>query len=865
MANLFLPIPVPSANGPGAAVNISAFGWIKSFSIEGTLVGNVTLEMSNDAVTWAPIATLSVPGDICTSFAAVWVRANVGGFVQGAAVLAVGGDDSGTLTTPVPVLPGNGTGAPVNIAAFGQKKTVLYSGGPMYTDLTVIVEISEDGVAFSELITFSGPVPASKSFECSIEAIRTTVVGFVAGVVTVSVTAVQDSSSAVSLQDAYNASTGIPVTITLSPALGGIVIVGVPGVPDPLFAVIDNLGNPALTVQSDPATAVVVRNIAMNDGGTAAFFEGDAGSTAPVSAASTGRIRYDETTNRWQVSENGGAYVNLDGMTTLQEAYDNSTGVPVDIQLAVVRGGIRILDVAAQTTPSFEVSSSASAQDSIMVTRTFAGAGIGIDVSMSAASTGVGINVSHVGSGAALQATASGSGLALNVTTSGTGQQASFTNVSDTATISTTFFRVPTVATGGTNLRLSDNGNFTGFLFELLHTGTGTGIQFVHSAGAGTSFNLNRSPGVVTAGVGLQIIYGANTTGTMVNLSQAGSGIAFNLQSTGVGTTLQVGATGVSASTAIIFSASNSPTFNTSNTAATAVIANAFNRLPAAPIGGSILRLSSNVNFTGIGLEIISGAAAGSDTGINVVMRGSGIGCVLHDQAANAHTGILLRLQHDITGSTGLLLEMLKRPAAATAGDFASIIVGGNASGNIWAVTHDGSGDYESISMTGAGRYLSLTHTGAGEVWRIIGPAALVLSVMTTGGLLQHVAGSAAAPSMSFTLSTATGFFRSAADIIGVSVAGTERFQFTSTGTGEFIPPADNAGSVGSAARRFALVRAVTITSGDLAFEDEVCPRCKKEFQVEDEIVLKVHRIARDEAGRRVSYSVPQHASCPHA
>ena len=498
----------------------------------------------------------------------------------------------------------------------------------------------------------------------------------------------------------------------------------------------------------------------------------------PVSAVGTVRLR--SFGGSFQASENGAAYLNVlvTGDNTLQSSYEASTGVPVDIQLAAVRGGIRILDVAAQTTPSFEVSSSASAQDSIMVTRTFAGAGIGIDVSMGATSTGVGINVSHTGSDAALQATASGSGLALNVTTSGTGQQASFTNVSDTATISTTFFRVPTVATGGTNVRLSDNGNFTGFLFELLHTGTGTGIQFVHSAGAGTSFNLNRSPLVATAGNALQITYGANTTGTMVNLSQAGSGIAFNLQSTGVGTTLQVGATGVSASAAIIFSASNSPTFNTSNTAATAVIANAFNRLPAAPIGGSILRLSSNVNFTGIGLEIISGAAAGSDTGIDVVMRGSGIGCVLHDQAANAHTGLLLRLQHDQTGSTGLLLEMRKSPAAATAGDLTSIIVGGNASGNIWAVTHGGSGDYESIAMTGAGRYLTLSHTVAGEVWRITGPAALVTSVLTTAGAMQLAAGTVGAPSFTFTLSATTGFFRSAADVVDLSIAGTSKYSF---------------------------------------------------------------------------------------
>jgi hypothetical protein len=69
---------------------------------------------------------------------------------------------------------------------------------------------------------------------------------------------------------------------------------------------------------------------------------------------------------------------------------------------------------------------------------------------------------------------------------------------------------------------------------------------------------------------------------------------------------------------------------------------------------------------------------------------------------------------------------------------------------------------------------------------------------------------------------------------------------------------------VGTAARRFALVRAVTITSGDLAFEDERCPKCGVEFGEGDELVLKVHRVGMDEQGKRVSYSVPMHADCEH-
>jgi len=663
MANLFLAIPVPSADGPGAAVNISAFGWVKSFSVVGNLIGNITLEISNDNITWNPIATLVVPGDICTSFASMFVRANVAGYVSGAAIMAVGSDDAGTLTAAVSVPPGNGTGAPVNISAFGQKKTVLYSGGTMYTDLTVIVEISEDGVTFSELASFSGPVPAARSFECSLQSIRTTVIGFVSGVVTVSVSAVNDpASGSDTLQQAYDASTGVPVDIQLSVVNGGIRILGAPGVPDPLFAVVDNAGNIALAVQSAPASAVVIRNLTLNDGGTAAFLEGDSGSTAPVSAASTGRIRYNEVAQKWQISENGGAYFSLDGITTLQEAYDASVGTPVNIQLAAVRGGIRILDVAAQTTPSFEVSSSASPQDSIMVTRTFAGGGIGIDVSMAVGTTGTGINISHSGSGAPFAIT--------------------------------------------------------------------------HSAGAATSWALTRTPGVVTAGTGINIVYGANTTGIVANISQSGSGNVIQVTNTGAGAILNLLATGAGQVASWSHSGTNATPFSWNNSSNTAGVSTSWTRLPTVATGGTIFRLSSNINFTGISLEIISGGAGGTDTGILMIMRGSGAGASFSDQAPNAHTGTMLALQHNITGSTGLLLSMAKNPAAATAGDLCSITMGVNTSGNVWTISQSGTGHVFNVTetATGTGRLVNTSWLGTGEIWRFTGTAGAILNVRTVDG-----------------------------------------------------------------------------------------------------------------------------------
>mgnify|MGYP000477528826 CR=1 FL=1 len=58
-------------------------------------------------------------------------------------------------------------------------------------------------------------------------------------------------------------------------------------------------------------------------------------------------------------------------------------------------------------------------------------------------------------------------------------------------------------------------------------------------------------------------------------------------------------------------------------------------------------------------------------------------------------------------------------------------------------------------------------------------------------------------------------------------------------------PYTDNVGSVGTDSYRWALVRAVTVTQGDIGFgpEDQPCPVCGKKFEVGDVVVLKVHKV----------------------
>lgn len=103
-----------------------------------------------------------------------------------------------------------------------------------------------------------------------------------------------------------------------------------------------------------------------------------------------------------------------------------------------------------------------------------------------------------------------------------------------------------------------------------------------------------------------------------------------------------------------------------------------------------------------------------------------------------------------------------------------------------------------------------------------------------------------------------------------ISITPDSKSQFHSnmvmTGDYEFLPYLDDIGSIGAAGRRFSLVRAKTITSGDIGFDDEACPLCDQPFKEGEELVLKVMRREFDDRnGQTVCYTVPTHLNCAHS
>ncbi len=160
MANLFLNLPAPAANGNGAAVDVSAMGLIKTIVVVGNgsaFEPMVTIECSNESspVHWFPIWTFQVPTEMTFEVACMWMRVNIQNYRGGGAPgVDVGSTDDGTVFATLPVPIGNGVGAAVLVDTLPIWKTVQV-GGAMRGAL--LIQVSEDGATeWADAMSFSG-------------------------------------------------------------------------------------------------------------------------------------------------------------------------------------------------------------------------------------------------------------------------------------------------------------------------------------------------------------------------------------------------------------------------------------------------------------------------------------------------------------------------------------------------------------------------------------------------------------------------------------------------------------------------------------------------------------------------------------
>jgi hypothetical protein len=151
MANIFVNLPMPAGDGPGAAVDVSALGKEKSIVMGGDFGGaTVAIEVSTDGGTvFKPIWLFQDAGKKVLPVAAQFMRT----FVRGrgssgpfTATANVGADDAGALFAVIPVPAVDGPGTPVDVSALGNFTTFVVGGE--FPGVTVSFEVSEDGVDY---------------------------------------------------------------------------------------------------------------------------------------------------------------------------------------------------------------------------------------------------------------------------------------------------------------------------------------------------------------------------------------------------------------------------------------------------------------------------------------------------------------------------------------------------------------------------------------------------------------------------------------------------------------------------------------------------------------------------------------------
>lgn len=145
MANDFIHLPAPAANGAGAWTDCSGLGGLRTIVVT-TPDSFVTIECSNQvSPTSAYSATaFQANGETTVQIAAHWMRAVVSNFAAGgvAPVVNVGSTDDGTTTDQLATTAGTGVAAATDTSALPAFKTIQVTGG---FKGSLNVEISEDG------------------------------------------------------------------------------------------------------------------------------------------------------------------------------------------------------------------------------------------------------------------------------------------------------------------------------------------------------------------------------------------------------------------------------------------------------------------------------------------------------------------------------------------------------------------------------------------------------------------------------------------------------------------------------------------------------------------------------------------------
>lgn len=323
------------------------------------------------------------------------------------------------------------------------------------------------------------------------------------------------------------------------------------------------------------------------------------------------------------------------------------------------------------------------------------------------------------------------------------------------------------------------------------------------------------------------------------------------------------------------------------NTASLGNAANRWTSLVLAPTGVRVLAAASDTNTTttvgSASITMGAGGAAAVDVGIirsaagvfEITDAGAGSGSV-NPHADNSGTmgTAAKRWASQNTGPTGVLVYNATNDANPIA---ALRVSGGNAEVSLGA--GGASAPDARIIRSGANTMAMATAGGQGAT---VNPGADNSGSMGTAAVRWDSANaSGSAAGKGFFIWTGSGDANASAHLGGSSIelgaggataldtriqrtaATTLRIDDGASGAVNVYPGADNVGQIGDPNNRWALVRATTITSGDMCFDDQTCQVCGQPFEEGDDLVLRVIRIEPDgDTGRRLTRTVPAHHGC---
>jgi hypothetical protein len=159
MANVFANLPLPGANGVGAAVNTSTMGRKRTIMVSGSFTGAfITIEASVDGgATFAAVASFRHGiGERTIELAAQYMRARVAGrtpFVPFDVSVDISSTDDGATFLAIPLPAGNGPGPAVSAAGLGSFHTAIASGS--FQGARILLEVSADGSRWLPLASFA--------------------------------------------------------------------------------------------------------------------------------------------------------------------------------------------------------------------------------------------------------------------------------------------------------------------------------------------------------------------------------------------------------------------------------------------------------------------------------------------------------------------------------------------------------------------------------------------------------------------------------------------------------------------------------------------------------------------------------------